>query len=114
MSFNVGTMKPYLEGERTLEMHNFELDLIKKYSPFKNQAALKDQFKKIEGDSGTLVVCYNLKLLQNGQSEFDIESDEHDIKMADSKVDPLDRKYVTMVANLLEELSYCPNLQSIL
>jgi len=75
-----------LTGEQTLNIHNCELDLIEKYSPFKNQATLKDQFKKIEGDSGTLVVCNNLKLLDNGQSELDIDSDEHDIKIANSKV----------------------------
>lgn len=37
------------------------------------------EFDNIEGDSGTLVVIYNLKLLDSGEPELDIKSDRYDI-----------------------------------
>ncbi len=85
-------MKPFLEGERKLDEFEFELELIKKYSPFKTFSALTEQMKKISTISGTLVICYNLRINENAQSEFDIESDKYDIRMADLKVDLNDRK----------------------
>ena len=68
------------------------MDLIKKYSPYKTDQAIRDQFNKLEGDSGTLVTCFNLKLLEDGKSELDIESEQFDIKMSGSRVDPTDRR----------------------
>lgn len=68
------------------------MDAIRKYSPFHRDEDLVEQFGKIEGDNGTLFVCYNLQLMDNGQSEFDIETDLTDIKMAESKVDATNRK----------------------
>ena len=31
-----------------------------------------EQFDKIDSDTGTLVVCYNLKTLDNGEPEIDV------------------------------------------
>lgn len=70
---------------------------IIKYSPFTNKADLIEQFSKISGKSGTLVICYNLQLLDNGETEFDCESDPTDIKIAYSKVDHSERKWVYLV-----------------
>ncbi|XP_047237534.1 ATPase MORC2 isoform X2 [Girardinichthys multiradiatus] len=64
------------------EKYAIETELIFKYSPFKNEFQLMEQFNKIESSSGTLVVIYNLKLMDNGEPELDVESDHQDILMA--------------------------------
>uniref|UniRef100_A0A673D001 CW-type domain-containing protein n=1 Tax=Sphaeramia orbicularis TaxID=375764 RepID=A0A673D001_9TELE len=64
------------------EKYAIETELIFKYSPFKNEMQLMEQFNKIESSSGTLVIIYNLKLMDNGEPELDIETDHQDILMA--------------------------------
>ncbi|XP_064153708.1 ATPase MORC2 isoform X2 [Anguilla rostrata] len=64
------------------EKHAIETELIYKYSPFKTEAQLMELFKKIEGDSGTLVIIYNLKLMDTREPELDVETDHQDILMA--------------------------------
>uniref|UniRef100_A0A669DUV7 MORC family CW-type zinc finger 2 n=1 Tax=Oreochromis niloticus TaxID=8128 RepID=A0A669DUV7_ORENI len=64
------------------EKYAIETELIFKYSPFKNEKQLMEQFNKIEGNSGTLVIIYNLKLMDNGEPELDVETDHQDILMA--------------------------------
>ncbi|XP_047421452.1 LOW QUALITY PROTEIN: MORC family CW-type zinc finger protein 1 [Sciurus carolinensis] len=59
-----------------------ELSIIYKYSPFKNEAELMQQFDLIYGKCGTLLVIYNLKLLLSGEPELDIKTDKEDILMA--------------------------------
>lgn len=55
------------------------MELILKYSPFKTEAQFMKEFDKIESSSGTLVIVYNLKLLDSGQPELDVNSDSYDI-----------------------------------
>ena len=55
------------------------MDLILKYSPFKTEAEFFKEFDKIEGNSGTLINIYNLKLLDNGAPELDFKTDPFDI-----------------------------------
>uniref|UniRef100_A0A667YY36 MORC family CW-type zinc finger 2 n=1 Tax=Myripristis murdjan TaxID=586833 RepID=A0A667YY36_9TELE len=64
------------------EKYAIETELIFKYSPFKNEQQLMEQFKKIESNSGTLVIIYNLKLMDNREPELDVETDHQDILMA--------------------------------
>nr|XP_019598477.1 PREDICTED: MORC family CW-type zinc finger protein 1 [Rhinolophus sinicus] len=59
-----------------------ELSIIYKYSPFKTEAELMQQFDVIYGKCGTLLVIYNLKLLLNGEPELDIKTDKEDILIA--------------------------------
>lgn len=59
--------------------HQTEMQLILKYSPFKTEAEFLKEFDKIDGVSGTLVIIYNLKLLDNGEPELDVTNDTHDI-----------------------------------
>lgn len=63
------------------ERHSTEMDIIYKYSPFKSQAALFNQFDRIAGDSGTLVVLYNLRRIETGDTELDSRNDPHDLKL---------------------------------
>ncbi|XP_060226975.1 MORC family CW-type zinc finger protein 1 [Meriones unguiculatus] len=61
-----------------------ELSIIYKYSPFKTEAELMQQFDMIYGRCGTLLVIYNLKLLLNGEPELDVKTDKEDILMAEA------------------------------
>lgn len=81
-SWEVSSKKPLAKSKRELEKHQVETNLILKYSPFKTETQMFEQFNKI-GSKGTLVVVYNLKLMDNGEPELDIVSDPYDIKMAD-------------------------------
>uniref|UniRef100_A0A671YDW9 MORC family CW-type zinc finger 2 n=1 Tax=Sparus aurata TaxID=8175 RepID=A0A671YDW9_SPAAU len=64
------------------EKYAIETELIFKYSPFKNEQQLMEQFSKIESSSGTLVIIYNLKLMDSREPELDVETDHQDILMA--------------------------------
>ncbi|CAC5369170.1 MORC [Mytilus coruscus] len=65
--------------EEGIDEHEIEMELIYKYSPFHNEAEFFEQFDKIESESGTLVIIYNMKLLDNGLPELDVLSDPWDI-----------------------------------
>uniref|UniRef100_H0WSM9 MORC family CW-type zinc finger protein 1 n=1 Tax=Otolemur garnettii TaxID=30611 RepID=H0WSM9_OTOGA len=56
-----------------------ELSIIYKYSPFKTEAELMQQFDVIYGKCGTLLVIYNMKLLLSGEPELDVTTDKEDI-----------------------------------
>uniref|UniRef100_A0A3B4WD76 MORC family CW-type zinc finger 2 n=1 Tax=Seriola lalandi dorsalis TaxID=1841481 RepID=A0A3B4WD76_SERLL len=69
------------------EKYAIETELIFKYSPFKNEQQLMEQFNKIESSSGTLVIIYNLKLMDSREPELDVETDHQDILMAGTPVE---------------------------
>jgi hypothetical protein len=64
--------------------HEIEMQLILKYSPFKTIEDLFKQFNLITSSSGTLIILYNVKLSDNGETELDIKTDPYDI-LIDSK-----------------------------
>uniref|UniRef100_A0A8C5PVI5 MORC family CW-type zinc finger 2 n=1 Tax=Leptobrachium leishanense TaxID=445787 RepID=A0A8C5PVI5_9ANUR len=78
-TWNSKTCEPLTDN---MEKFAIETELIYKYSPFCSQKEILDQFKKISGNSGTLVVIFNLKLMDSGEPELDIVSDLKDIRMA--------------------------------
>lgn len=119
-SWDLNTKQPLTSDP---EKYAVETELIYKYSPFKNEEQLMQQFNKIESSSGkqalqavyckwiisqnvlflachlkswfsvygvylrclfqgTLVIIYNLKLMDNGEPELDAETDHQDILMA--------------------------------
>ncbi|KAK3606506.1 hypothetical protein CHS0354_041457 [Potamilus streckersoni] len=86
-SFEAGSKLPLPKEPKDLEKHKLEMELILKYSPFRTEEDLFAQFDRIEGDSGTLVIAYNLKLLDSGDPELDILSDPHDILLANPAAD---------------------------
>ena len=57
------------------------MEIIYKYSPFKNRETLLKNFDRIQGKSGTLVMIFNLMLDSSGYSELDFDTDRHDILM---------------------------------
>ncbi|CAF1996589.1 unnamed protein product [Rotaria magnacalcarata] len=72
-----------LNGTRTYTFdkakHELEMHLIKKYSPFKTMDELFKQFNLITTPTGTLIVLYNVKLTDTGESELNIKTDPYDI-----------------------------------
>ncbi|XP_067033345.1 ATPase MORC2A-like isoform X2 [Acropora muricata] len=80
--WDVSSKKSMAKSKRDSDKHQVELNLILKYSPFKTESQLFEQFDKI-GSKGTLVIVYNLRLMDSGEPELDVVSDPHDIKMAD-------------------------------
>ncbi|XP_049618783.1 ATPase MORC2 isoform X1 [Syngnathus scovelli] len=78
-SWDLATKEPLTSDP---EKYAIETELIFKYSPFKSEQELMEQFSKIESISGTLVIIYNLKLMDNREPELDIETDHQDILMA--------------------------------
>ncbi|XP_070572349.1 ATPase MORC2A-like isoform X2 [Ptychodera flava] len=81
-SFDSSTKTSLASTNSELEKHMQEMDLILKYSPYHKHDEFMAQFDKITGESGTLVILYNLKVLDNGEPELDINTDNKDILMA--------------------------------
>ena len=69
-----------------------EMEIILKYSPFNTEEKLMEQFAKIKSgmhnscgplieflffliETGTLVMLYNLKVLDSGETELDVKND---------------------------------------
>ncbi len=85
--FDLSTQQPIenqdINGTRTYIYdsikHELEMKIILKYSPFKTMEDLFKQFHLITSTSGTLIVLYNLKLSDNGETELDIKTDPYDI-----------------------------------
>ncbi|XP_014443121.2 MORC family CW-type zinc finger protein 2 [Tupaia chinensis] len=80
-TWNAQTRDPVTDN---VEKFAIETELIYKYSPFRNEEEVMAQFMKIPGDSGTLVIIFNLKLMDNGEPELDIISNPRDIQMAET------------------------------
>lgn len=82
------TMNDDVNGTRSYiydsSKYELEMQIIFKYSPFKTMEDLLKQFRLITSTSGTLIVLYNLKLSECGETELDVKSDPLDI-LIDSK-----------------------------
>ncbi|XP_042193559.1 ATPase MORC2 [Callorhinchus milii] len=98
-TWNSKTREPMTDNP---EKFAIETELIYKYSPFKSVSAVMEQFDKIKERSGTLVIVYNLKLMDNGEPELDVTSDPTDILMAElnSKGKPERRSFRAYTAVL--------------
>ncbi|KAH0515694.1 MORC family CW-type zinc finger protein 2A [Microtus ochrogaster] len=80
-TWNARTREPVTDN---VEKFAIETELIYKYSPFHTEEQVMAQFMKIPGNSGTLVIIFNLKLMDNGEPELDIISNPKDIQMAET------------------------------
>ncbi|KAM4809526.1 ATPase MORC2 isoform 2-T2 [Rhinophrynus dorsalis] len=78
-TWNSKTYEPLTDN---MEKFAIETELLYKYSPFHSEKEVMEQFKKITGETGTLVVVFNLKLMDSGEPELDVVSDPRDIQMA--------------------------------
>jgi hypothetical protein len=57
--------------------------IMTEWSPWRSQQELLQQFHRIPGHSGTLVVCFNLRRVESGALELDFESDSDDVRLRD-------------------------------
>ncbi|XP_057267298.1 ATPase MORC2 isoform X1 [Pezoporus wallicus] len=80
-TWNAQSREPVTDN---MEKFAIETELIYKYSPFKSEQEVMEQFNKICGEKGTLVIIFNLKLMDNGEPELDVTSDPRDIQMAET------------------------------
>ncbi|NWW84631.1 MORC2 protein, partial [Rhynochetos jubatus] len=80
-TWNTQSQEPVTDN---MEKFAIETELIYKYSPFKSEQEVMEQFCKIHGEKGTLVIIFNLKLMDNGEPELDVTSDPRDIQMAET------------------------------
>ncbi|NWX69972.1 MORC2 protein, partial [Alca torda] len=80
-TWNARSREPVTDN---MEKFAVETELIYKYSPFKSEQEVMEQFNKIRGEKGTLVIIFNLKLMDNGEPELDVTSDPRDIQMAET------------------------------
>ncbi|NXY37614.1 MORC2 protein, partial [Pomatorhinus ruficollis] len=80
-TWNARSCEPMTDN---MEKFAIETELIYKYSPFKSEREVMDQFNKIRAEKGTLVIIFNLKLMDNGEPELDVTSDPQDILMAET------------------------------
>ncbi|CAH1800727.1 unnamed protein product [Owenia fusiformis] len=88
--FDATTKKSIASTAQEKERHEMEMQLIYKYSPFKNEKDFMAQFDKIDGSTGTLVIVYNMKLLDSGEPELDVNSDANDILLSSNKFSEFD------------------------
>ncbi|CAH8526062.1 unnamed protein product [Schistosoma turkestanicum] len=81
-SFRGPEKTPIAETPEDKKKHDLEMHLILKYSPFR---CLKDffaQFDKLKESSGTVVIIYNMKLLDHGGPELDVVTNPRDILLS--------------------------------
>uniref|UniRef100_T1JMG3 Morc S5 domain-containing protein n=1 Tax=Strigamia maritima TaxID=126957 RepID=T1JMG3_STRMM len=83
-SFNSCGLSPVYGKGKSQEHHEIEMALILKYSPFHTREEFLEQFSRIEAESGTLVILYNLKLLDTGVTELDFKTNPEDILIAET------------------------------
>ncbi|XP_014675217.1 PREDICTED: MORC family CW-type zinc finger protein 2A-like [Priapulus caudatus] len=81
-SFDSQSKRALGKAGKALEKHKLEMDLIYKYSPFHTHESFMRSFDSIRGGSGTLVIIYNLKLMDNGQPELDVMTGSEDILLS--------------------------------
>lgn len=86
-SFETNTRNILVTGAKAKEKQRLEMEIILKYSPFKTEDEFFAQFDKIEGNTGTVVIVYNMKLLDSGDPELDVLSDPTDILLANPESD---------------------------
>eukprot|EP00795_Rhopilema_esculentum_P007744 gene7744-13577_t len=82
-SWNSQTGEPLAKDDQERKRYEIEMEIILKHSPFRTEKELLDKFNEIDATTGTLVIIFNLKLLDNGESELDLTSDAEDILMRD-------------------------------
>ncbi|XP_013093862.2 MORC family CW-type zinc finger protein 3-like isoform X1 [Biomphalaria glabrata] len=65
---------------RSRDVSENNVDAILRYSPFKSENELQEELNSLkEFTTGTKIIIYNLKKLQDGREELDFDSDRSDI-----------------------------------
>ncbi|CAI4222302.1 unnamed protein product [Auanema sp. JU1783] len=103
-SFEESSFHPIEEG---MQRHKLEMKTILEYSPFRTLDVFFQQFQRIPGESGTLVVMYNFHLNPSGNINLDFDSDPNDICVKDSSLN----REMESLREFLATLYYNPTMK---
>ncbi|CAH8561443.1 unnamed protein product [Heterobilharzia americana] len=81
-SFKGPEKTPVADTPEDKKKHDLEMHLILKYSPFRCLKDFYAQFDKLKENSGTVVIIYNMKLLDHGGPELDVTTNPRDILLS--------------------------------
>ncbi|KAH8872609.1 ATPase MORC2 [Schistosoma japonicum] len=81
-SFRGPEKTPIADTPEDKKKHDLEMHLILKYSPFRCLKDFYAQFDKLKESSGTVVIIYNMKLLDHGGPELDVTTNPRDILLS--------------------------------
>uniref|UniRef100_A0A1I7X7B5 t-SNARE coiled-coil homology domain-containing protein n=1 Tax=Heterorhabditis bacteriophora TaxID=37862 RepID=A0A1I7X7B5_HETBA len=72
----------YCDSQQTLAKHGKEMEIIYDHTPFNSQDKLFEQFSRISGPNGTLIVLFHLRRIETGDFELDFKTDPFDMKLS--------------------------------
>ncbi|KAL6728709.1 hypothetical protein Aduo_010452 [Ancylostoma duodenale] len=76
-----GTRAMYCDSHTQAKMHSQSMDVIYSHTPFNSQDALFEQFERIKGASGTLIVLFNLRRIETGDFELNFDT-PYDVRLS--------------------------------
>ncbi|KAJ1372874.1 ATPase morc2 [Parelaphostrongylus tenuis] len=76
-----GSRAMYCDSHTQAKMHSQSMDVIYNHTPFDSQDALFEQFERISGTSGTLIVLFNLRRIETGDFELNFDS-PYDVRLS--------------------------------
>ncbi|KAK6055850.1 SNARE domain protein [Cooperia oncophora] len=76
-----GTRAMYCDSQTQAKMHSQSMDVIYNYTPFDSQDALFEQFERISGQSGTLIVLFNMRRIETGDFELNFDT-PYDVRLS--------------------------------
>ncbi|KAK0415662.1 hypothetical protein QR680_012048 [Steinernema hermaphroditum] len=74
---------PHFNTKEDDDRHGLEMKIIFEYSPFKDFSSFFQQFSYIMKDNGTVIVCFNLRRIENGALEMDLNANLEDIRVSE-------------------------------
>ncbi|KAE9420209.1 hypothetical protein Angca_005620, partial [Angiostrongylus cantonensis] len=76
-----GSRAMYCDSHTQAKMHSQSMDVIYNHTPFDSQDALFEQFERINGASGTLIVLFNLRRIETGDFELNFDA-PYDVRLS--------------------------------
>ncbi|VDO69049.1 unnamed protein product [Heligmosomoides polygyrus] len=76
-----GTRAMYCDSHTQAKMHSQSMDVIYNHTPFDSQDALFEQFERIQGPSGTLIVLFNMRRIETGDFELNFDT-PYDVRLS--------------------------------
>ncbi|KAK6027755.1 hypothetical protein OSTOST_06211 [Ostertagia ostertagi] len=76
-----GSRAMYCDSQTQAKMHSQSMDVIYNYTPFDSQDALFEQFERISGPSGTLIVLFNMRRIETGDFELNFDT-PYDVRLS--------------------------------
>ncbi|KAK6740155.1 hypothetical protein RB195_008557 [Necator americanus] len=76
-----GNRAMYCDSHTQAKMHSQSMDVIYSHTPFNSQDALFEQFERIQGATGTLIVLFNLRRIETGDFELNFDT-PYDVRLS--------------------------------